>query len=111
MSEKVGLYSILVNLLLVISRLYKVENFVSLISSLFIFLAGYEIVKTVFVQQSDLKTEYLPYAIGGVLLSIGITFVFSRYELTKGKMIGSPSLMADAQHIRTDMFFLMRGLM
>ena len=28
--------------------LYKVENFVSLLTSLFIFLAGYEIVKTVF---------------------------------------------------------------
>lgn len=148
-SEKVGLYSILVNLTLVgikallffisgsvalmadaihsfsdvissatvlagirISKrksknfpygLYKVENFVSLLSSVFIFIAGYEIVKTVFLEQSSLKTEYLPYTIVGVLVTMGITFTFSRYELKKGKEVGSPSLMADAQHIRTDM--------
>ena len=83
--------------------LYKVENFVSLLSSLFIFLAGYGIFKTVFYQQHALKTETLPYAIGGVLLSIGITFAFSRYELKQGTEMGSPSLVADAQHIRTDM--------
>ncbi|MDY6880795.1 MAG: cation diffusion facilitator family transporter [Desulfatiglans sp.] len=93
--------------------LYKVENFVSLLSSAFIFLAGYEIVKTVFFQQSSLNTEYLPYTIGGVLLTMGITFAFSRYELRKGKEIGSPSLVADAQHIRTDMLssaVIMAGL-
>jgi predicted Fe-Mo cluster-binding NifX family protein len=39
----------------------------------------------------------------GVLLTMGMTFAFSRYELRKGKEIGSPSLIADAQHIRTDM--------
>ena len=149
-SEKVGLYSILVNLSLVgikallfflsgsmalmadaihsfsdvissatvlagirISRrksknfpygLYKVENFVSLLSSVFIFLAGYEIVKTVFLEQQSLNTKYLPYAILGVFVTMVITFAFSRYELKQGKEIGSPSLMADAQHIRTDMF-------
>ena len=83
--------------------LYKVENFVSLLSSLFIFFAGYEIFKTVFYQQHALETDKLPYAIGGVLLSIGITFAFSRYELKQGEEMGSPSLVADAQHIRTDM--------
>ncbi len=84
--------------------LYKVENFVSLLSSIFIFLAGYEIVHTVFFEKQSLKTEYLPYAIGGVLLVMAITFAFSRYELHIGEAMGSPSLMADAQHIRTDMF-------
>lgn len=83
--------------------LYKVENFVALLSSLFIFLAGYKIVRTVFLEDLSLRTEYLPYAIAGVLLTIGITFVFSRYELSRGKELGSPSLVADAEHIRTDM--------
>jgi len=83
--------------------LYKVENFVSLLTSLFIFLAGYEIVKTVFFEPSTLKTEYLPYAMGGLVVAMGITFAFSRYELRQGKAIGSPSLIADAKHIRTDM--------
>jgi len=83
--------------------LYKVENFVSLLTSLFIFFAGYEIVKTVFFEPFTLKREYLPYAIGGLVLATGITFAFSRYELRQGKAIGSPSLIADAKHIRTDM--------
>lgn len=84
--------------------LYKVENFVSLLSSLLIFLAGYEIVKTVFLKPQVLKNEYLPYAMAGVLLTMAITFAFSQYELKQGKKIGSPSLVADAEHIRTDMF-------
>ena len=83
--------------------LYKVENFVSLLSSVFIFVAGYEIVHTIFFKTQNLKIENLPYAMGGVVLTIGITYAFSRYELREGKAIGSPSLIADAQHIRTDM--------
>jgi len=83
--------------------LYKVENFVSLLSSIFIFFAGYEIIQAVFYKPQSLKSEYLPYAMAGVVLTMGITFVFSRFELKQGKMIGSPSLMADAKHIRTDM--------
>jgi cation diffusion facilitator family transporter len=83
--------------------LYKVENFVSLLSSIFIFLAGYEIVHTVFFKSLPLKNEYLPFAVVGVLLTMGITFAFSRFELRVGKQISSPSLIADAEHIRTDM--------
>ncbi len=83
--------------------LYKVENFVSLLTSLFIFLMGFEIIKTVFFESSTLKTEFLPYAIAGLISAAVITFVFSRYELRQGKAIGSPSLIADAKHIRTDM--------
>lgn len=83
--------------------LYKVENFVSLLTAIFIFVAGYEIVKTVFLEPFTLKTEYLPYAMAGLVVATGITFAFSRYELRQGKAIGSPSLIADAKHIRTDM--------
>ena len=84
--------------------LYKVENLVCLISSLFIFFAGYEIVQTVLFKAESLRPEFLPYAMAGVLASMAITFFFSRYELREGERIGSPSLIADAQHIRTDMF-------
>ncbi|MFC1816065.1 cation diffusion facilitator family transporter [Thermodesulfobacteriota bacterium] len=72
--------------------LYKVENFVSLLASIFIFAAGYEIVHTIFFKTQNLKIENLPYTMGGVVLTIGITFAFSRYELREGKAIGSPSL-------------------
>jgi cation diffusion facilitator family transporter len=84
--------------------LYKVENLVCLLSSLFIFFAGYEIVQTVLFKEESLKPEFLPYAMAGVLVTVAITFFFSRYELREGERIGSPSLIADAQHIRTDMF-------
>jgi cation diffusion facilitator family transporter len=84
--------------------LFKVENLVCLISSLFIFFAGYEIVQTVLFREESLKREFLPYAMAGVLVTMAITFLFSRYELREGEKIGSPSLIADAQHIRTDMF-------
>ena len=83
--------------------LYKVENVVSLVTSIFIFFAGYEIVKTVFFKPVALKSEYLFYAMAGVIVSMGITFVFSRYEMRQGLITGSPSLIADAKHIRTDM--------
>jgi len=83
--------------------LYKVENLVSLISSLFILFAGYEIVRTVFLKEQSLNFNRLPLAILGVIVTIVITFLFSRYELKHGRKIGAPSLIADAQHIKTDM--------
>jgi cation diffusion facilitator family transporter len=94
--------------------LYKVENFVSLVSAGFIFLAGYEISRIAFFEPHNLKKAYVPYAMIGVLLTIAITFLFSRYELKRGKEIGSPSLVADATHIRTDMLssaVIMAGLL
>ena len=83
--------------------LYKVENLVSLIASLFILFAGYQIVKTVFVEEQSLNLKRFPLAIAGVIVSIGITFFFSRYESKHGKKIGSPALIADAQHFKSDM--------
>ena len=83
--------------------LYKVENFVSLVSAIFIFLAGYKILYSAFFEHRMLHAHYLLHAMAGVVLTMGITFAFSRYELGQGKELGSPSLVADAQHIRTDM--------
>lgn len=83
--------------------LYKVENFVSLLSTIFIFVAGYKIVYSAFFEHRSLNTQYLSHAMGGVLLTMAITFAFSRYELRRGKELSSPSLIADAEHIRTDM--------
>jgi len=42
--------------------------------------------------------------LAGVALTVAVTYAFSRYELREGRRIGSPSLVADAQHVRTDMF-------
>ncbi|SHJ29489.1 cation diffusion facilitator family transporter [Malonomonas rubra DSM 5091] len=83
--------------------LYKLENLVALGTSLLIFLAGYEIIKDVFANASPLVAGQMPLAVGGIALTIIITWLFSRYELKKGEETGSPSLVADARHIWTDM--------
>ena len=83
--------------------LYKVENLVALGTSLLIFLAGYEIVMAVLAGSVQIIPAQLPLAIGGISLTIFITFLFSRYELKQGIKTGSPSLIADSRHIWTDM--------
>ena len=83
--------------------LYKVENLVSLLTAFAIFFAGYEIVKEVFTGETGAALDHLPIALAGVVVTIGMTFAFSRYEFRVGRRIGSPSLISDAQHVRTDM--------
>lgn len=83
--------------------LYKVENLVALVTSILILLAGYEIVREVFANPLQLTPRQIPLAATGILLTIVITWLFSRYELKKGLETGSPSLVADARHIWTDM--------
>jgi len=83
--------------------LYKIENLVALLTSVLILFAGYEVVKTVFVEPARPLPRQLPLAIAGIGATIVITWLFSGYELKKGRETGSPSLIADAGHIRTDM--------
>jgi len=84
--------------------LYKVENLVSLAMSLLIFLAGYEIARETFTHHTPLVAARIPWAIAGVILAVLATYLFSRYELRIGRRINSPSIIADAEHIKTDMF-------
>jgi len=84
--------------------LYKVENFISLISALAIFFAGYEIAKETFFEEKNYRIENIGIAVGAVVLTIIITFLFSRFERKKGEELHSPSLIADSEHIKTDMF-------
>jgi cation diffusion facilitator family transporter len=83
--------------------LYKVENLVSLAMSLLIFLAGYEIFRETFTHHVPLVVERIPWAIAGVILAILATYLFSRYEMRIGRQINSPSILADAEHVKTDM--------
>lgn len=84
--------------------LYKVENLVALFTSGLIFLAGYEIVRSVLWVGERVRAARLPYAVGGVIAIALILLSFSRYELKKAKKLNSPSLQADAQHLATDLF-------
>jgi len=83
--------------------LYKVENLVAMVTSVLILFAGYEIIKVVFTGSSRPLPSQIPLAIAGISITILITWLFSRYELKKGRETGSPSLVADAQHIWSDM--------
>jgi cation diffusion facilitator family transporter len=83
--------------------LYKVENLVALATSLLILYAGYEIAKEVFVGPHRPLPSRIPLAAAGISFTILIAWFFSRYELKKGQETGSPSLVADARHIWTDM--------
>jgi len=83
--------------------LYKVENLVALATSLLILYAGYEILKEVFVGPDRPLPSRIPLAAIGITATILIAWLFSRYEFKKGKETGSPSLVADARHIWTDM--------
>ena len=83
--------------------LYKVENLVALLTSILILFAGYEILKAVFFGESRPLPKNIPFSIIGLCATLIITWLFSRYELKKGEETGSPSLIADARHIWTDM--------
>jgi cation diffusion facilitator family transporter len=81
--------------------LYKLENLLSVCISLVIFYTGYEIVMEAMGGTStDLRNSGA--AISGLIVSVAITFLFSRYERKVGLEISSPILLADSGHIRTD---------
>ena len=83
--------------------LYKVENLAALVTSLFIFLAAYEIVKEVIHADPTAVISNIPIAVLGLLVIVVSIFLFSRYEMKVGRKTGSPSLVADAKHIGADL--------
>jgi cation diffusion facilitator family transporter len=81
--------------------LYKVENLVSVVIALLIFLASYEIAKeALLAPATEVTTEW--WVLTGTGLTVLIPLLFSRYELSVGRMANSPSLVADARHFQTD---------
>jgi len=84
--------------------LYKVENLVSLVSSLFIFFAAYEIANEAIHAGPPEAIKNPGLVIGGVVSMLIVAYGYSRYELRVGLKAGSPSLVADARHFATDMF-------
>jgi cation diffusion facilitator family transporter len=83
--------------------LYKVENLVALISAFAIFFAGYEIARDVFFGE-PIKIGNLPVALTAITLTALITFFYARWEKKKAVELNSPSLMADAEHVKSDFF-------
>jgi len=81
--------------------LYKVENVSSLIVALFIFLAGYEIVRAVFRPEVE-NPRVTVGVIAGALAGVVIPLLFGRYATWVGGRTGSPSLIAEGRHRRVD---------
>jgi len=82
--------------------LYKVENFVTLVSAGLIFFAGYEIVHHVFKAEKTLILGHFYSSLFGLLAIILAITIFSRFEAKKAKAFSSPSLLADASHWYSD---------
>jgi len=81
--------------------LYKLENVASVTISLFIFIAGYEIVKQI-ISSSDSPVQITPisiYLLAGSSLAI---FGFGQYALHVGKKTRSPVLIAEGRHRQVD---------
>ncbi len=83
--------------------LYKVENLVALVSAFAIFFAGYEMAKDVFFGEST-KIKNLPVALAIIVFTVVVTFLYSKYEQKMAIKLNSPSLKADAEHIKTDFY-------
>jgi cation diffusion facilitator family transporter len=81
--------------------LYKLENLASVIIALFIFIAGYEIIREIFSSGGDPPRISLSYMI---LLFIGTaaTFLFGQYAISVGRRTESPTLIAEGRHRQVD---------
>ena len=83
--------------------LYKLENLISLGVSFLILLAGYEIAREAFLSRKGLMVEEIPFAMAGVGITVLATYLFSRWIGGKAREFNSPSLSAEAYHVRSDM--------
>lgn len=81
--------------------LYKLENVVSVIVSIFIFIAGYEILRHIFSASADVPRITGLY-IGLILAGTVATFLFGRYAIAVGKKTESPTLIAEGRHRQVD---------
>jgi cation diffusion facilitator family transporter len=82
--------------------LYKVENFVALVSAGLIFFAGYEIVHHVFKAEKTLIPGHFYSSLVGLSAIILAISIFSCFEAKRAKDLNSPSLLADASHWYSD---------
>jgi cation diffusion facilitator family transporter len=81
--------------------LYKVENLVSVVIAVLIWVAGYEIAKEALASStSPVKVEW--WVLAGTGLTVIIPLLWSIYELRVGREFNSPSLKAEARHYQTD---------
>jgi cation diffusion facilitator family transporter len=79
--------------------MYKIENIVAVFISLAMFLTGYEIARESLFSSTHVP-DVRPIMLAGVVIAAVVPLVFSHYELRLGRMLNSPSLLADAKEYR-----------
>ena len=81
--------------------LYKIENVASVLIALFIFIAGFEIIREVFSPVESVPHISVIYII--LLLSGTVAiFFFGQYAMSVGRKTGSPTLIAEGRHRQVD---------
>ena len=81
--------------------LYKIENVISVIVAIFIFLAGFEIARKALSPAAEPPAITL-WIIGWLLAAVFITFLFGQYAIAVGKRTESPTLIAEGRHRQVD---------
>jgi len=94
---------IFVSLLVYLGVKVRIENIVSVTISLFILYAAYTVFMTA-IKGQQIEIRFLPIAIIGTFLSIMVSYFLARYKIYVGEATNSPSLIADGQHSRADMY-------
>jgi cation diffusion facilitator family transporter len=84
--------------------LHKIENLSALFVSLAIFYTGYEIICSAALNAGNTTLTNAPLGLAGALLGAIVMWVLARYEKSVAWITGSPSVMADAQHNKVDVF-------
>ena len=81
--------------------LYKLENLASVVISIFIFIAGYEIIRKIFSTAGGIPRISLFYIV--LLLSGTVaTLFYGQYAIVIGRRTGSPTLIAEGRHCQVD---------
>ena len=81
--------------------LYKIENMISVVVAVFIFLAGFEIAHKVLLsatQPPKIGLSIIVWLLAGTV----ITFLFGQYAIAMGKRTESPTLIAEGRHRQVD---------
>ena len=83
--------------------LYKLENVITVVLAMMIFVTAYEIVQEALFTPVRRATVNA-WMLAGVVVATVIPLVFSHFELRAGREANSPALIADAKEYRTHVF-------
>ncbi|MBW2122323.1 MAG: FtsH protease activity modulator HflK [Deltaproteobacteria bacterium] len=81
----------------------RIENSIAITISVVIWYSAYVVFRRA-LGQGTTEIRMLPVALAGTAISIMVSYFLSRYKIHVGRSTNSPSLIADGEHSRTDMY-------